>query len=321
MTDNSATPKQDPAPLAAIAQRSITAVDIDTLVARREAVKTLIRRVMKRGIHYGLLPGVDKPTIYKAGAEELLALFSLRAEATVKIEELQNGHRNFIVSQKIFTFSGAQVGEGIGSCSTMESRFRFRKAQRLCPKCGKPSLTKGKAQYGGGWICWKKKDGCDAKFQDGDQEIEGQITGQVENENIADCYNACLKQANIRSKRDAALSTTGSSDFFTQDDAGYGETDPAVIEAEPAKKETPLQTFVYNFETATAGKPPSERLKLKSKLLKGYGAKFEGDHVVVNREIREWESFLKENEPAKQDDLPYGEWETEAVGADTADNA
>lgn len=36
-----------------------------------------------------------------------------------------------------------------------------------CPKCGKTSsVIKGKEEYGGGWLCFKKKEGCGHKWQD-----------------------------------------------------------------------------------------------------------------------------------------------------------
>jgi hypothetical protein len=36
-----------------------------------------------------------------------------------------------------------------------------------CPECGKSkAVIKGKAEYGGGWLCFGKKGGCGAKWQD-----------------------------------------------------------------------------------------------------------------------------------------------------------
>ena len=35
-----------------------------------------------------------------------------------------------------------------------------------CPECGKFAVIKGAPQYGGGWVCWKKKDGCGKKWDD-----------------------------------------------------------------------------------------------------------------------------------------------------------
>lgn len=35
---------------------------------------------------------------------------------------------------------------------------------KTCPKCGAAAIIKGKEEYGGGWVCFKKKGGCGAKF-------------------------------------------------------------------------------------------------------------------------------------------------------------
>lgn len=34
----------------------------------------------------------------------------------------------------------------------------------LCPNCGKDTIIKGREEYGGGWLCYKAKGGCGAKF-------------------------------------------------------------------------------------------------------------------------------------------------------------
>ena len=38
------------------------------------------------------------------------------------------------------------------------------KTSTLCPNCGKDAIIKGKEEYGGGWLCYKAKGGCGAKF-------------------------------------------------------------------------------------------------------------------------------------------------------------
>jgi recombination protein RecT len=46
-----------------------------------------------------------------------------------------------------------------------------------CPVCGQiDPVIKGKADWGGGWVCWKRKGGCDHKWQDGDQKPEPKET-------------------------------------------------------------------------------------------------------------------------------------------------
>ena len=39
-----------------------------------------------------------------------------------------------------------------------------KKSSTVCPTCGKDAIIKGKEEYGGGWLCYKAKGGCGAKF-------------------------------------------------------------------------------------------------------------------------------------------------------------
>ena len=99
----------------------------------------------------------------------------------------------------------------------MESKYRWRAAGRVCPSCGTAAIIRGKEEYGGGWLCFKKKDGCGAKFKIDDTTITSQDSGRVENEDIADVYNTVLKMAKKRAHIDAMLTATAASDIFTQD--------------------------------------------------------------------------------------------------------
>jgi hypothetical protein len=99
----------------------------------------------------------------------------------------------------------------------MESKYRWRKGERKCPQCGAEAIIKGKAEYGGGWLCFDKKGGCKAKFTDNDAEITGQQVGRVANPDISDSYNTVLKIATKRALVAAVLITTGASCLFTQD--------------------------------------------------------------------------------------------------------
>ena len=53
-----------------------------------------------------------------------------------------------------------------------------RTEQKVCPKCQKPAIIKGKTEYGGGMLCFKKKGGCGAKFTDAEWEA-GQIAARA----------------------------------------------------------------------------------------------------------------------------------------------
>jgi hypothetical protein len=111
----------------------------------------------------------------------------------------------------------------------LESQYRYRKADRLCPYCGRPTIIKGRAEYGGGWLCYQRKGGCGAKFADQDVAIVSQAAGRMENADLADTYNTVLKMAKKRTLVDATLTATAASDIFNQDLEDY--TPPEVAAA------------------------------------------------------------------------------------------
>lgn len=57
-----------------------------------------------------------------------------------------------------------------------------REPMRVCPECGESAIIKGKEEFGGGWVCWKGKRGCGAKFPD-DQFASNPGGGAPDNRN------------------------------------------------------------------------------------------------------------------------------------------
>ena len=187
------------------------------IIAHVKLVEEIKQAVMKDGTHYGTIPGCPKPSLYKPGAEMLLMAFRLCSDHEVEIRELGDGHREYTTRTYIKTAGGLLLAVGIGLCSTMESKYRYRFEQRKCPSCGKEAIIKGKEEFGGGWICFKKKGGCGEKFDDGDDAIESQSGGKVENPDLADVYHTVLQMSKKRSLVCGARTATACSDFFAQD--------------------------------------------------------------------------------------------------------
>jgi hypothetical protein len=213
----------------------IGALSIVDIKAQVNLIQHVMREVMQVDQHYGVIPGTGtKPTLLKAGAEKLCLTF--RLDPQYEITERQDGIHQYITSKCTLYHitTGQRYGSGMGSCSTREAKYAYRTQARKCPKCGKEAIIKGKEEYGGGWLCFKKKDGCGAKFADGDTTIEGQSSGRVPNEDVADQYNTVLKMANKRSLVAAVLNATAASDIFTQDIEDIPQTEK-VINPEPAK--------------------------------------------------------------------------------------
>jgi hypothetical protein len=66
------------------------------------------------------------------------------------------------------SFLGIAPDEDTDGQSTGDRTRRTEENQSkpltLCPVCGKYAIIKGKEEYGGGWLCYKAKGGCGAKF-------------------------------------------------------------------------------------------------------------------------------------------------------------
>jgi len=228
------------------------AYPIEHVKAQVQMVQHLMKEIMHEGTHYGKIPGCgDKPALFKGGAEKLGFTFRLLPTFDVQLIDMGNGHREYRIKCVLnHGPSGQIVGEGVGSCSTMESKYRWRNAGRKCPECGKEgTIIKGKADYGGGWICFAKKGGCGGKWNDGEKSIESQEQGKVENPDIADQYNTCLKMAKKRAHVDAMITSTAASDIFTQDieDFDFSSFRPVAAKVIVEKPATATEKHIKHF--------------------------------------------------------------------------
>lgn len=243
----------------AVAHRSVQ--DVLQAMNDLKMVRTFIANELIEKTDYGTIPGTgDKKNLLLPGAQKVCMFFNVRPEYNVERAELGAGHVEYIVKTNLISrVSGLPVGAGVGSCATMEGKYRYRNSEKVCPECGKNAIIKGKAEYGGGWLCYKKKDGCGAKFPDGAAAIESQITGKVENENIWDVRNTVLKMAKKRSVVDASIALGCLSELFTQDledifDLGAGA---AVVTASVEREEKIESDPQQN--TASTTHPPASQ--------------------------------------------------------------
>ncbi|MDP3703892.1 MAG: hypothetical protein Q8R78_05850 [Candidatus Omnitrophota bacterium] len=225
---------------ALVPQESALAVQhelsVEQVIARINKVHEVMKRAMQEGHHYGVIPGTPKPSLWKPGAELLCVMFRLDPQYVAQERREPDDHLTVTTTCTLWHIpTGQRAGSGMGSCSTRESKYAYRQASRVCPKCGQPAIIKGKEEYGGGWMCFKKKDGCGAKFADEDAAITGQVTGRVANEDLPDQENTVLKMSNKRALVAAVLNVTAASDIFTQDIEDMPHLADSV---QPAKQES-----------------------------------------------------------------------------------
>lgn len=244
---------------------------VQDLVDRKRKILDVMKAVMIEGEHYGKIPGCgDKPTLLKAGAEVLATTFGLTPRFKIEQTDFPGGHREIrITCQLVSIGTDKVIGEGMGSCSTMESKYRWRQGSRVCPACGSSALLRSKKDPE--WFCWVKKGGCGETFALDDRSITEQSTERVENPDIADVYNTVLKIAKKRAQVDATLTATGASDLLTQD----LEDLPSASRSYERRERGAVEDAEY---TDVSG---------------GYGATPRGDHVDGG------DAFLKEADRRK----------------------
>lgn len=218
--------------------RTLTPVMNLTLAKSRLAeFQQFVKEYMVEGEDYGQIPGTQKPTLYKPGADKLCELFGLADSYKIlnRLVDFESGLFDYEIECSL-TKDGGLVATGLGCCSSFEGKYRWRDSKRICPQCGKDTIAKGKQEYGGGWYCNKKAGGCGATFKDGDASIEGQITGRMENDDLATIKNTVFKIAKKRAKLDATLSATRSGGQFTQDIGDNEGKKPAAPVQQPQRK-------------------------------------------------------------------------------------
>lgn len=211
-------------------------------------VQDVMRTCMKEGEHFGKIPGCgDKPTLLKSGAEKLNFTFRMAPDYEIDTIELSGGHREYRVKCKMAHIStGAFLGAGVGSASSMETKWRYRN-ENTGKSVPKEYWDSGRnpAMLGG--------EGFTPRKITVNGKSEWVIFHQVEHPNPADYWNTCLKMAKKRALVDAVLTCTAASDIFTQDVEELREN--GVIDAEEVPRTT-AKPPIKEPQTAPQNAPP-----------------------------------------------------------------
>jgi hypothetical protein len=228
-------------------------VDIQGALARYNAFKEFVSRVLEKDRDYGEIPGTNKPTLLKPGAEKLSAFFGIRP--VFVLQESVNdwtgkdhgGEPFFFREYKCQGFrNGEIVGEGVGSCNSWEKKYRYRWVNEMEVPA---SVDKSRLEFVDGTISefefavkkgetsgkYGKPDSYWQQFRDavtngtaksimkktksGEMaawEIGGKLYA-VPNHDPSDQVNTIDKMAQKRALVAMVLIATNASDYFTQD--------------------------------------------------------------------------------------------------------
>lgn len=167
--------------------KSLTAADIRHRV---NTIQEVMNAVMKKDVHYGIIPGCKKPSLYKPGSEVLLTTFQIATSIEVTDLSTDDCVRYQVRVIGTHAPTGTLLGEGIGECSSNETKYKWRKAYD--DEWNATDENRRRITFG--------------KYKDKQVRVEP-----------ADVANTILKMAKKRAQIDMTLTTTGASDCFEQD--------------------------------------------------------------------------------------------------------
>lgn len=172
--------------------RSLTAADVRAQV---NLMQDVMLEVMRDGTHFGTIPGTKSKSLYKAGAEKLMATFRLAGDPEVT-DLSRDGEIHYRVKVVLRAVDGSFIGAGIGECSSQEDKYAWRLA--VCEEeFDETPENRRRTKF--------------SKYQ-GRVEKKKQVRT-----NPSDVGNTILKMAKKRAQVDAVITATAASDIFTQD--------------------------------------------------------------------------------------------------------
>lgn len=220
-------------------------ISVDEIVAQRDKIVDVMSRAMKEDVHYGKIPGVNKPTLLKAGAEVLNQ--TLRLAPDYESDKMFHDDGHLTVTSKCTLRhipTGLVIASGEGLCSSRETKYAYRQGKRTCPACGAAAIVRSTKKSA--YFCISNEGGCGGRYgfgTDPAKALDEQDTSRVTNPDLPDTWNTVVKMANKRALVAAVLNGTAASDVFTQDaedmtsQSAHSSAEPAA-NAQPASQST-----------------------------------------------------------------------------------
>lgn len=237
-------------------------------LVRFQQLQAFVKNVMVEKIDYGVIPfsGNTKKTLLQPGAQKLAEIYGFSVTFE-DLETVEDWTKPFFLYRKRCVLKrridGSFVGDGIGSCNSMEDRYRWRWVpEEFIPSGIDPKTLKTrKGKYGG-------------------------IQFRIPNEDIYSVVNTIEKIACKRSLTHAVIGATRSGDIFTMDledvpPEAYGQ----VVEAEYSDVE----------EAKPVHTPPPPPPEHKSQAQE-HAAKTEGKLITEPQRKRLWAIAYKRGE-------------------------
>lgn len=126
----------------------VMGADLSQVTKQLQAIanfQVVVQQNLKSGQDFGVIPGTNKPTLLKPGAEKIQMLFGVTSEYE-EIERIQDYDKGFFAYTIKCTLSknGQKITEGMGHCNTKEKKYVKQDPFTLANTCLK--MAKKRAQ-------------------------------------------------------------------------------------------------------------------------------------------------------------------------------
>lgn len=183
----------------------VTQQDFDALSSQRQMLKNFVQKELRIDVDYGIIPGTEKPSLYKPGAEKLKMLFGLGARAILVSKDLDRKENYLAYEYRVEAYhlkTDRVIADCTGVCNSQEKKYATRNTYK-----------------------WENRK----KIKTGTEPTP-----------VSDVQNTISKMAQKRAFVGAIILATGASDFFTQDMEDYDDG-PGVPVSEDRNSESKSQ--------------------------------------------------------------------------------
>ena len=171
---------------------SINIEEVASIMQKINTFQAIVQQTLKKDHDYGIIPGVQKPTLLKPGGEKICMMFGVNPEYEFLAVQEDYKSEFFSYNMKCTLYkSGLPCAQGVGSCNSKEKKYRYINVDKL------PTGYMGSSE----------------EFTD----KYGRSKYKIENTDICSIVNTILKMAKKRAFIDAVLQVASLSEVFTQD--------------------------------------------------------------------------------------------------------
>lgn len=105
---------------------------VENTMRKISQFQAVVQNTLKEKKDYGVIPGTDKPTLLKPGAEKILMMMGLRSEFEIidSTRDWEKGFFQYQVRCKLYK-GDMLITEGFGACNTKEKKYAKSDAYTL----------------------------------------------------------------------------------------------------------------------------------------------------------------------------------------------